>query len=64
MKKKLQWTSKPSYMSQKVFDNDSVAIRKSKVILVLKKPAYVEVCILDLSKVFVYEFQIKWKLIS
>ena len=26
----LKWTSKPSYMSQKVFDNDLIAIRKSK----------------------------------
>ena len=26
----LKWTSKPSYMSQKIFDNDIVAIRKSK----------------------------------
>ena len=27
----LKWTSKPSYMSQKIFDNDLVAIRKSKI---------------------------------
>ena len=25
----LQWTSKPSYMSQKIFDNDVTAIPKS-----------------------------------
>ena len=25
----LKWTSKPRYMSQKIFDNDLVAIRKS-----------------------------------
>ena len=28
-------------MSHKIFDNDLVAIRKSKVILTLNKPAYV-----------------------
>ena len=37
-------------MSQKI-DNDLVAIRKSKVTLKLNKPAYVEMCILDLCKV-------------
>ena len=26
----LKWTSKPSYMSQKIFDNDLVEIRKKK----------------------------------
>ena len=29
-----KWTSKPSYVSQKIFDNDLVAIRKSKVTLI------------------------------
>ena len=27
----LKWTSKPSYMSQKIFDNNLVAIYKNKV---------------------------------
>ena len=26
----LKWTSKPSYMSQKIFDNDLVEIREKK----------------------------------
>ena len=46
----LKWTSRHSYMPQKIFYNDLVAIRKSKVTLTLNKPAYVWVCILDLSK--------------
>ena len=29
----LKWASKPSYMSHKIFDNDLVAIRKSKITL-------------------------------
>ena len=29
----LKWTSKPGYMSHKIFDNDSVAMRKNKVTL-------------------------------
>ena len=30
-------------MSQKIFENDLVAIRKSKVTLILKKRAYVKI---------------------
>ena len=51
----LKWTLKPSYMSHKLFDNDLVAIRKSKVISALNKPAYVRICILYLSKEMMYE---------
>ena len=42
-------------MSHKIFDNDLVAIRKNKVTLTLKNPAYIGMCILELSKVLVYE---------
>ena len=51
----LKWTSKQSYMSYKIFDNDCVAIRKNKVTLTLNKPAYIGMCILKLSKVLMYE---------
>ena len=51
----LKITSKPSYISHKIFDNNLVAIRKSKVSLKLNKPAYIEMCILKLSKVLMYE---------
>ena len=37
----LRWTYKTSYMSRKIFDNDLVATRKSKVTLTLNKPAYI-----------------------
>ena len=37
----LKFTSKPSYMSHKIFDNNLVAIRKSKLALNLNKPAYI-----------------------
>ena len=40
----------------KIFDNDLVGIRKNKVTLTLIKPAYVEMCVLDLSKVLMYDF--------
>ena len=54
----------PSYMSHKIFDNDLVAIRKSNVALLLNKPAYTGMCILELRKVLMYEFHydyIKYK---
>ena len=41
---------------KKIFDNDLVAIRESKATLTSNKPAYVGICILDLSKVLMYEF--------
>ena len=47
-------------MSQKIFDNDLVAIRKSIVTLKLNKPAYVVMCILDLSRLLMYEFHYDW----
>ena len=45
-------------MSHEIFDNYLVAIRKNKITLKLptKLPAYFRMCILDLSKVLMYEF--------
>ena len=43
-------------MSQKIFDNDSFVIWKSKITLTFNKPAYVDMCILDLGKVLMYKF--------
>ena len=43
-------------MSHKIFDNNLVAIRQSKVVLRLNKPAYTGMYILELSKVLMYEF--------
>ena len=47
----LKCTSKPSYMSHKIFDINLVAIRKSKVSLKFNKPAYIGMCILEFRKV-------------
>ena len=49
----LKCTSKPTYMSQEIFDNNLVAIRKIKLALKLNKPAHLEIYILDLSKVLI-----------
>ena len=51
----LKWTSKPSYMSHKLLDNDLDAISKNKVTLRLHKSAYIGMCTLELSKVLMYE---------
>ena len=52
----LKYTSKPSYMLHKIFDNNLVAICKSKVALKLNNPVYIRMCILELSKTLMYEF--------
>ena len=44
-------------MSDKIFENDSVGIRKNKVTLSLNKPVHIGMCILELNKVLMYEFQ-------
>ena len=49
-KEYLKCTPKPSYMSQKIFDNDLVSVRK------IDEPVYVGMCIVDLSKVLIYKF--------
>ena len=43
-------------MSHKIFENNLVVIHKSKLTLKLNKPSYIGICILELSKVLVYEF--------
>ena len=46
----LKCVSKPSYMSDKIIDNNLVAIRKSKLALKLNKPVYIGMSILELKK--------------
>ena len=55
----IKWTSKPSYISHKTFDNDLVAVRKNKVTLTLNKPAYIGMCILELSFFSMFIFSSK-----
>ena len=52
----LRWASKPSFISCKIFNEDLVAIHKTKTTLTLNRPAYVGMCILDLSKTLMYDF--------
>ena len=43
-------------MSHKIFRNNLVVIRKSKLVLKLSKAAHFEMCILELGKVLMYKF--------
>ena len=57
MRKKLMTlTSKPTFVSSKIFNEKLVAVHKIKETLTLNRPAYVGMCILDLSKTLMYDF--------
>ena len=55
-KKLLNLTSKPTYVGSKIFNENLVAVHKIKETLTLNRPAYVGMCILDLSKTLMYDF--------
>ena len=52
--------SKPTFMSQKIFSRNFVAIHEINTVLTLNKPVYVGFSILDLSKLLMYEFHYKY----
>ena len=49
-------TSKPTFISSKIFNESLMAVHKVKETLTLNRPAYVGMCILDLSKTLMYDF--------
>ena len=49
-------TSKPTYVSSKIFNENLMAVHKVKETLTLNRPAYVGMCTLDLSKMLMYDF--------
>ena len=55
-KKLLKMASKPTYVSSEIFNENLVAVHKIKETLILNRPAYVGMCILDLSKTLMYDF--------
>ena len=55
-KKLLKMVSKPTYVSSKIFNENLVAVHKIKETLTLNRPAFVGMCILDLSKTLMYNF--------
>ena len=52
----LRQTAKPTFVSCKICHENLVAVHMKKKILKLDKPSYVGMCILDLSKVLMYDF--------
>jgi len=55
-KQHVKLASKPTYVSSKIFNENLVAVHKIKETLKLNRPAYVGMCILDLSKTLMYDF--------
>ena len=49
-------TSKPTYVSSKIFKENLIAVHRLKGTLTLNRPAYVGMSILDLSKTLMYDF--------
>ena len=52
----LRCVNKLNFVSQKIFDKNFVAVHCSKRVLTLNKPVYVGFCILELSKLLIYQF--------
>ena len=48
--------NKPNFISQKIFDTDFAALHCSKKVLASNKPIYVGFCILELSRLSMYQF--------
>ena len=52
----LKYTSKPTYVTHKLFNKTFAAIHEVKQALALNKPIYVGFTVLDLSKWLMYDF--------
>ena len=52
----LRQTAKPTYKRCKIFHENLVAVHMQKQRLLVNKPVYVGMCILDLSKTLMYDF--------
>ena len=52
----LKYTSKPTYVTHKLFNKNFAAIHEIKQVLVVNKPIYVGFTVLDLSKWLMYYF--------
>ena len=55
-KKDLKYTSRPTYVTHKLFNKNFAAIHEIKPVLILNKPIYVGFTVLDLSKWLMYDF--------
>ena len=48
--------SKPTYVGSKIFNEDLVGVNVKRPTIKLNRPSYVGMCIIDLSKTFMYDF--------
>ena len=48
--------NKPNFVTNKMFDKNFVAFHCLKKVLTLNKPIYVGFCVLELSKLLIYQF--------
>ena len=55
-KEYLKCVSNLNFISQKIFDKNFIAVHQIKTVLTLNKPIYVGFCILELSKLLMYQF--------
>ena len=55
-KEYLKCVSKPNFMSQRISDKDFIAVHQIRTVLTLNKPISVGFCILELSKLLMYQF--------
>ena len=55
-KKLIKLSSKPTFISSKIINEDLVAVHKIKETPILNRPAYGGMSILDLSKTLMYDF--------
>ena len=51
-----KYTSKPTYITHNIFGKNYAAIHEIKTVLMLNKPIYVGLIVLDLSKWKMYDF--------
>ena len=56
----LRCVSKPNFVSQTIFSKNFIAVHQIKSVLTLNKPIYVGFCILELSKLLMYQFHYKY----
>ena len=54
-----KYVSKPSFVSQKIFRKNFVAIHEIKPVLTLDEPIYMGFSILNLSKLLMYKLRYK-----
>src|SRR5436190_7748143 len=55
-KKYKKLTSDPSFKSRKIFSENLVAIHRCKTEVNLNRPTYISMCVLNLSKLCMYQF--------